>query len=107
MEANQVFRQARANADWYLVSYMKEVCNFTPAQSAILILEGYNNTESVIHWKFEDVRKWNIDKAKLTATRCVCSYVDRRIKCLQCLVYWIMYLRMHRNHFLLADFDHQ
>ena len=89
-----------------LLSFEK-VCNFTQAQYGTLILDGYDNTESVIHWKFDDIRKWANNKAKLTAIQGGCSYGDRRIKCLQGLVYWITYLTMHGKTVVLTDFDHQ
>ena len=66
--------------DQYLVIHLKKVCNLTQAQSGTLILESYNNSQFVIHRKFEDVRKWATDKANLTATQGGCSNGNRKIK---------------------------
>ena len=107
MAKNQVFFQACANADHDWVSAIKQVFNFTRDQSGTLILDGYDNAQSVIHWKFDNVRNWDIDKAKLAATRGRCSYGDMRIKCLQGLICWITYMMMLGNPVVLVDFDQQ
>ena len=66
--AAKKIRQARANADQDWFGALNQVCNFTQARSGTLILDGYNNIDSVIHYKFDDVRKWDTDKDKLAAT---------------------------------------
>ena len=52
------------------------MCNSNQDQSVVtLILYGYNNSESVIHCKLEDVRKSATDKSKIAATQGGSIYV--------------------------------
>ena len=105
MESNQISHQACANADQYWVNTLKKVYNFTQAQSVTLIFDGYDNAESVIHWKFDNVSKWDTNKTKLTPALGGCIYGDRMIKCLQGLVYWIRDMSIHVNTIVLTKFD--
>ena len=85
----------------------EKMCNFTQAQSRTHILDGYNNAESVIHWEFDDIRKWDADKSKSTDDQGRFIYWDRRINCLQVLVYWITDMLMRGKTIVLDKFGHQ
>ena len=80
------------------------MCNFTQAQSGTLILDGYNNAESVKHCKFYYGSKWATGKANLTATQGLCRYGGRRIKFLQDLVYCITDMKMYGKTVPLSKF---
>ena len=73
--------------------------------SGTLILDGYDNAESVIRFKFDDVKKWYNKKSIITDDQCGCSYGDMRIKCPQGIVFWITDLSMRENPIVLSDFD--
>ena len=107
MAENQSFHQDHTNSDQGWVNSIEQKCNFTHDQSGTHILQGYNNAESIIHWKFDNNRNWSTDKAKLINDQGRCSYDDRKIKFLQGLVYWITDLSMRVNPIVLTDFDHQ
>ena len=68
-------------------------------------MEGNDNAEYIIHWKFDNVRKWAINKVKLTDSQGGCSYGYSSIKFLQGIVYWITYLKIHGKLIVMADFD--
>ena len=107
MAENQSFHQDHTNSDQDWVNAIEQKCNFTQDKSGTHILPGYNNAESIIHWKFDNNRNWATDKAKLINDQGRCSYDDRKIKFLQGLVYWITDLSMRVNPIVLTDFDHQ
>ena len=104
MASNQVFHQVCANEYQDLVRALDKFCYLTQAKYGTPILEGYDNTDSIIHWKSEYAKKWSTDKAKLTGTRGGYIYGDMSIKCLQGLVYWITYMTMCGKPVVLAGY---
>ena len=67
--------------------------------------DGYDTISTIIHWKYDKIREWCTNKSKFTATRGGASYEDRKIKCLQALVWWGTYLTLRGKQIVLYDFD--
>ena len=65
------------------------ILGFTTTQVQVLVDDGYDSQESVLYWKFTDIKEWCQIKANIPA---ICSgvyYGDRKIKCLQALAWWV------------------
>ena len=107
MAENHMFHQARTNVDWDWVIALDQVCSFNQAQYETLILDGYNNSDSVINQEFYNDRNWANNKAKLTAAQGGCSYGYIRITPSQGLFYWILDMKMCVNPVVLTYFDQQ
>ena len=54
-----------------------------------MVDNGYENQESVLYWKFTDINKWCHLKANIPVSCGGIYFVDRRIKCLQALAWWV------------------
>ena len=49
----------------------------------------YDSQESVLYWKFIDIKEWCQLKSKIPAIRGGLSYGYTKIKCLQALAWWV------------------
>ena len=68
---------------------LQGILGFASTQVWVLVDDGYEIQESVIYWKFTDIKYWCQLKAKIPASRGRVSYGDRKIKCLQSLAWWV------------------
>ena len=77
--------------------------NFNQDQSLTLILDGYNDAESIIYLKLDDVRKWDNNKDNLKVGEAMGVIGSSASKAF----FRISGLSMHRNPIVLAGFDQQ
>ena len=73
---------------------LRVALDFTNAQIKVLVEDGYDTQESVLYWKFKSIKEWCQLKCKIHVIRCGISFVDRKIKCLQALVWWVLDLTL-------------
>ena len=64
---------------------LQGILGFTSTQVRILVDNGYDIQESVLYWKFTDIKEWCQLKANIPASRGGVSYGDRKINCLRAL----------------------
>ena len=67
---------------------------FTTDQIEVLAEDGYDTQESVLYWKFIDIKECYHLKSSIHASRGGISVGDRKTKCLQELDWWVTYLIM-------------
>ena len=67
---------------------------FTSTQVRVLVDYGYYIQESVLYWKFIDIKEWCQLKSKIPAISGGVFYGDRKIKCLQALAWCVTYLML-------------
>ena len=65
------------------------IIGFTNTQVLVLVEDRYDSQESVLYWKLTDIKYWFQLKAKISASRGEVSHVDRRIKFLQEMAWWV------------------
>ena len=73
--------------------------------------DGYVTTDISLYWNFSDIRDWCQLKAMIAVGRGGLSFGERKIKCIQALDWWIIYLTLQgkpieRNNFksdILSD----
>ena len=58
---------------------LQGIIGFTSTQVRVLVDNEYDRQESVIYWKFTDIKDWCQLKAKIPASRGGVSYGDRKI----------------------------
>ena len=73
---------------------LQGILGFTSTQVWVLVDNGYDSQESVIYWKFTDIKDWCQLKAKIPASRSGVYYGDRKIKWLQALDWCVTYLTL-------------
>ena len=56
--------------------------------------DGYDSQEFVLYCKFTDIKDWCQFKANIPVSRGGVYYVYRKIKCLQALAWWVIYLTL-------------
>ena len=64
---------------------LQDILGFASTQVWVLVDDGYDSQESVLYWKFTDIKEWCQLKAKISVIRSEVSYGDRKIKLLQAL----------------------
>ena len=68
---------------------LQGILGFTSNQVWVLVDDGYDSQESVLYWKFTDIKEWCQLKANTPAIRSGVSYGDRKINSLQALAWWV------------------
>ena len=66
--------------------------------------DGYGSQDSVLYWKFTDIKEWCQLKANIPASCDGVSYGDRKIKCLQKLAWWVTDLTLRGKIIDLSNF---
>ena len=69
---------------------LQDILGFTNTQVQVLVDDGYVIQESVMYWKFTDIKEWCQLKSNIPEIRGGISYGDRKIKHLQSLAWWVM-----------------
>ena len=82
---------------------LQGIIGFTITQVRVLVDDRYDSQESVIYWKFTDIKEWCRLKSKIPARRCGLYYRDRKIKCLQELAWWVTDLTLRGK---IIDLNH-
>ena len=59
---------------------LEVILGFTNIQVWVLVNEGYASQESVLYWKFIDIKYWCQLKSKIYAILSGISYGDKKIK---------------------------
>ena len=59
---------------------LQGVLGFTSTQVRIFVYDDYDIQESVIYWKFADIKEWRQIKANIPARRGGVSYGEKKIK---------------------------
>ena len=77
---------------------------FTNIQVRVLVDDGYDIQEVVICCKFTYIKEWFQLKSKITLSRGGVSYIDRNIKCLQALAWWVKDLKIRGKLIYLKHF---
>ena len=67
--------------------------------------DGYDTISTIIHWKYDSIRKWCTTKSKLTTTGGGATHGDSKIKFIQKLQWWATYLTLQGKQIDLYDFD--
>ena len=94
---------AIAQAD--LLDTITNVFGVSVNQCGVLSDDGYDTINTIIHWKYDKIRKFCTTNSNLTTIRRENSYGDQKIKCLQALAWWVTNLTLRGQHIFLADFD--
>ena len=68
---------------------LQDILGFTSTQVRVLMDDGYDGQESVLYWKLTYIKEWCQLKAKISVSHGGVFYGDRKIKCLQALVWWV------------------
>ena len=68
---------------------LQGILGFTSTQVRFLVDNGYYSQESVIYWKFTDIKEWFHPKSKIPASCGGVSYGYRKIKCLRSMAWWV------------------
>ena len=61
---------------------------FNNYQIKVLVEDGYYTQESVLHWKFTDIKEWCQLESKKPVICCGIYVGDRKINFLQALAWW-------------------
>ena len=64
---------------------LQDIIGFTNTQVQILVDNGFYNQESVMYWKFTNIKEWCQLKSKIPASCGEVNYENRKIECLQSL----------------------
>ena len=83
---------------------LQGILGFTSNQFWILVEDVYDSQESVIYWKFTDIKEWYQLIYKINASRGGVSYGDRKIKWIQALDWWVTYLTLRGKIIDLNNF---
>ena len=83
---------------------LQGIIGFTSTQVQDLVDNGYDSQESIIYWKFTDVKEWCQMKFKIPASLNGVSYGDRKINCLQALACWVTDLTLRGKIIDLNNF---
>ena len=59
----------------------------------------------MLYWNFSGIKEWCLIKANIYVRRGVLYFGDRRIKCLQSLVWWLAELTMRGKYVDLSNFN--
>ena len=76
------------------IGTLQGILGFTSTQVRVLVDNGYDIQESVICWKFTDIKEWCQLKANIPASCSGVSYGERKIKFLQALDWLVTYLTL-------------
>ena len=83
---------------------LQSILGFASTQVRVSVDDGYDSQESVLYWKFTDIKEWCQLKSKIPASRGGVSYGDRKIKCLQALAWWVTDLTLRGKIIDLNNF---
>ena len=83
---------------------LQGILGFTSTQVQVLVDDGYDSQESVIYWKFIDIKEWCQLKARIPASCSGVYYGDSKIKCLQALAWWVTDLTLRGKIIDLNNF---
>ena len=78
-EAPQVSTVVQVPVDIF-TGTLQVILGFTRTQIRFLVDNGYDIQESVLYWKFTDIKEWCQIKYKIPASRGGVSYGYRKIK---------------------------
>ena len=84
---------------------LQDILGFTSTQVRVLVDDGYDSQDSVINWKFTDIKEWCQIKANIPAIRGGVSHRHRKIKCLQALAWWVTDLTLRGKIIDLNKFN--
>ena len=68
---------------------LQDILGFANTQVWILADNGYGSQELVLYWIFTNIKEWRQLKYKTPESHSGVSYVDRKIKWLQALAWWV------------------
>ena len=103
MEAPQVSTVLQVPV-YIFTGTLQGIIDFTSTQVRVLVDDGYDSQESVLYWKFTDIKEWCQLKAKIPVIRGGVSYGYRKIKFLQELAWWVTYLTLRGKIIDLNNF---
>ena len=73
-EASQVSAVVQVPANIF-TEKLQGILGFTSTQVWVLVVDGYDSQESVLNWKFTDIKEWCQLKANIPAIHSGVSYV--------------------------------
>ena len=68
---------------------LKGILGFNSTQVQVLVVDRYDSQETVLYWKFIDIKEWCHIKAKVPASQDGVYYGYSKVKCLQALDLWV------------------
>ena len=89
----------------YFLNTITNVLGLSVKKDEVLSDDGYDTISTIINWKYDNIRECCTTKSKLTTTREGASYVDKKIKWLQALLWRATDLALRGKHIVLDDFD--
>ena len=81
------------------------ILGFTITQVGVLVDDAYASQELVLYRRFTDIKEWCQLKANIPAIRGGVAYVDRKIKLLQALDWWVKHLMLRGKIIDLNNFN--
>ena len=84
---------------------LQGIFGFTSTQVQVLVDDGYDSQESVLYWKFTDIKDWCQLKSKILVSQGGVSYGHRKIKCLQALAWWVADLTLQGKIIDINNFN--
>ena len=71
---------------------LQVILGFAITHIRVLLDDGYDNQESVMYWKFTDIKEWCQLKSKIPTSCGGVSNGDRKVDFLQELAWWVTVL---------------
>ena len=68
---------------------LQDIIGSTNTQVRVLVDDGYDSQESVLYWKFTDIKEWYQLKSNIPSSCGGISDGDRKIMCLQAQDWWV------------------
>ena len=98
-------QQTNANAIEQMFECLTNVMGFTNAHASILMDDGYSRAKDFVHWKYDEIEKWAVTKAKLAAHRGNVQFSQLHIKKLQAFAWWVTDRKLRNLDSSLDLFD--
>ena len=87
-EAPQVSTVVKVSVNIFTGTH-QGILGFTSTQVRVLVYNGYESQDSVLYWRFIDIKEWCQLKARIPASRGGLDYGYRRINFLPSLAWWV------------------